>query len=56
MRKLLGLMIVMALVSSCGAGGGAISTGTHRWQAYWPQVGVDRYEAVVYPAEPGIVP
>lgn len=49
-----GLAIVVALfLASCSAGGGAVALGTRRWQAYWPEQGVDRYEAVVYPAEPG---
>lgn len=56
MGKLVGFLILMVLVTSCGAGGGAVSTGAHRWQAYWPEIGVDRYEAVVYPAEPVVMP
>ncbi|MBU4153567.1 MAG: hypothetical protein KKD63_11855 [Proteobacteria bacterium] len=56
MAKLVVFMMVMALVTSCSAGGGGISTGTDLWQAYWSDVGVERYEAVVYPAEPMVRP
>ena len=52
MVKGVGLAIVMGLLlASCSAGGGALSVGSRRWQAFWPEQGVDRYEAVVYPAE-----
>ena len=52
MIKFVGLLFVTFLLSSCGAGGGAVSAGAIRLQAHWPDFGVDRYEPVVYPAEP----
>lgn len=51
MMKIVGLLLVMFLLSSCGAGGGAVAAPGLRLQTYWPEVGWDRYEAVVYPAE-----
>lgn len=56
MGKLVGLVIVMALVTSCSGGGMAVSTGVDRWQAYWPEIGIDRYQPVVYPAESDVLP
>lgn len=52
MGKLVGFAILLALATSCSPGGAAISTGSNRWQVNWPEIGVDRYQAVVYPAEP----
>lgn len=52
MIKLVGLLLVALLLSSCSAGGGAVSGGGVRLRANWAEFGVDRYEPVVYPAEP----
>lgn len=52
MIKLASLLLVLAILTSCGAGGGAVSAPGLRLQTYWPEIGVDRYEAVVFPAEP----
>jgi len=52
MIKIVGLVLMMFLLSSCGAGGGAVAVPGLRLQGYWPEVGWDRYEAVIYPAEP----
>lgn len=51
MMKLGFLLLVLAILTSCGAGGGAVSAPGVRMQGYWPEIGVDRYEAVVFPAE-----
>ena len=51
MIKLVGLLLVLAILTSCGAGGGAVSTPGARVQTYWPEIGLDRYKAVVFPAE-----
>jgi len=51
MGKLVGLAVILFLATACSPGGGAVSTGAYRWQAYWPEIGVDRYQAVVFPAE-----
>lgn len=51
MIQYLGIVFVLLLMISCSAGGGAISSPGHRLQTYWPEIGVDRYEAVVFPAE-----
>lgn len=48
------LLVVAAglLVSSCAAGGAAVSTGEARWQGYWWDIGIDRYQPVIYPSRP----
>jgi hypothetical protein len=51
MMKFVGLLLVLFLLPSCSAGGGAISGPGTRMQTYWPEIGIDRYEAVVFPAE-----
>ena len=51
MIKFTALLFVMLLLASCSAGGGAVSAGGVRIQSYWPEIGVDRYEAVVFPAD-----
>lgn len=52
MMKIVALAMVALLMAACSAGGGAVTVGNKRWQAYWPEQGMDRYEAVVYPADP----
>ena len=52
MMKIVSLLFVSLLLTACGAGGGAVSTPGIRLQTYWPEIGFDRYEAVVFPAEP----
>jgi len=52
MIKIVGLVFLMFLLSSCGAGGGAVAVPGLRLQGHWPEVGWDRYESVIYPAGP----
>lgn len=52
MIKIVSLLAVLFLLTSCGAGGGAVSGPGIRLQTYWPDVGIDRYETVVFPADP----
>ncbi|MDD5758376.1 MAG: hypothetical protein PHI06_04770 [Desulfobulbaceae bacterium] len=52
MIKCLGFLFALLLMAACSAGGGAVSSPGQRIQAYWPEIGIDRYEAVVFPAEP----
>lgn len=52
MMNSIALVMVMLFLAACSVGGGAVSIGDKRWQAYWPEQGWDRYEAVVYPADP----
>lgn len=52
MVKIVALLLGLLLLTSCGAGGGAVSGPGLRLQTYWPEIGIDRYEAVVFPAEP----
>lgn len=51
MKKYLKFIVFAFLLSSCSAGGGAISFSDARVQYFWPVSGFDRYESVVYPAE-----
>lgn len=50
--RVIGLLMAALLLASCSAGGGAVSVGDTRLQSRLPEVGVDRYETVVYPAGP----
>lgn len=52
MIKFVSLLLVLFLLAACGAGGGAVAGPGLRLQTYWPEIGVDRYEAVVFPAKP----
>lgn len=55
MRQWLCLLVLALLASSCSAGGlGASASGT-KVHSLWTPLGIERYEAVVYPGavEPG---
>ncbi len=52
MMKIVALVMVTLLMAACSTRGGAVAVGNKRWQAYWPEQGWDRYEEVVYPADP----
>jgi len=52
MMKIVVLLVVLFLLTSCSAGGGAVSGPGIRLQTYWPEIGIDRYETVVFPADP----
>lgn len=52
MMKTVALVLALFLVTSCSAGGGAVAVPGKRLQSYWPEIGIDRYEAVVFPAIP----
>ena len=44
------LLLALFVVASCSPGGGAVSVPGKRVETYWPEIGIDRYEAVVFPA------
>ncbi len=52
MMKILGLWLVLLCLTSCGAGAGAVAGPGIRLKTYWPEIGFDRYDAVIFPAEP----
>ncbi len=50
MRKILFYALLPFIITACTAGGASVSGGGTGLRAFWPQGGINRYQAVVYPA------
>ncbi len=50
MRKILFYALLPFIITACAAGGASVSGGGTGLRAFWPQGGINRYQAVVYPA------
>ncbi|HFQ80572.1 MAG TPA: hypothetical protein ENK33_04265 [Desulfobacterales bacterium] len=50
LRKILFYALLPFIITACAAGGASVSGGGSGLRAFWPQSGINRYQAVVYPA------